>query len=338
MTADKLRELDGVLRGCRNVLTLIHDYPDPDAIASAIAFSHLMHERYGIRTRIAYGGLITRAENRAMVQLLQIPMTHVNDLPWRRYRVVALLDTQPGFGNHSLPPGIKPTIVIDHHEMDRTVKAPFVDIRQEYGACATLLFEYLQEAGIEPTVQVATAIAFAIRTETQELGREASDRDIEAYLDVYPKANKKKIARIANPKLPHSYFLSLQAALNRARVFRHLAHVNLGEVDSPEIVSQIADLLLRHTGIGWALATGRYSGQLFLSLRASHPRAHAGRIMKYLVGPDGSGGGHGTMAGGRLMPNEGTNPDWEDLEATVARRFLRALGYSPNGNWKPLLG
>ncbi|MDQ7054120.1 MAG: DHH family phosphoesterase [candidate division KSB1 bacterium] len=337
ITAEKLTELDRVLAGCRTLLIMIHDYPDPDAIASAFAFAHLLHQRYNIRTRIGYGGLITRAENRAMVQQLKITMTHTSKLRWKRHRSIALLDTQPSFGNHSLPSDVKPIIVIDHHEVTDPVEAPFVDIRMGYGACATVIFEYLAAAEIDIPAPVATAIAFAIRTETQELGRDARDEDLQAYLQVYPKANKRKIAKIANPKLPHSYFLTLKTALSEARTFRHLAHVHLGRVESPEIISQVADLLLRHFGIGWSLATGRFNQQLYLSLRASHPKAHAGNVLKKIIGHFGTGGGHGTMAGGRI-PFNGDNPQqWHRLEHLVNQRYLRALGYKKDSAWKRLI-
>ncbi len=337
VTAEKLAELDQALKGCRTLLILIHDYPDPDAIASGFAFAHFVHKRYHIRTRIAYGGLITRAENRAMVQQLKIHMTHTSKLRWKRHKWIALLDTQPSFGNHSLPPDVTPHIVIDHHETAGPVDTPFSDIRLGYGACATVIFEYLREAGVDIPAPVATAIAFAIRTETQELGRDARDEDLQAYLQVYPKANKRKIAKIANPKLPHSYFLTLKTALSEARTFRHLAHVHLGNVESPEIISQVADLLLRHSGIGWSLATGRFNRQLYLSLRASHPKANAGNVLRRIIGNFGTGGGHGTMAGGRIPFNGDEPQQWDRLEHLVNQRFLRALGYKKDSVWKQLI-
>ncbi len=337
LTQEKLTQLDAALAGCRTCYVLIHDYPDPDAIASAVTFSHLLHARYRMRTRIVYGGLITRAENRAMVQHLQIKMTHVGEFRWPHNGCIAMLDTQPHFGNHSLPEGLQPRIVIDHHESASLPSARFVDVRLGYGACATLLYEYLIAAGVDLPVPVATAIAFAIRTETQELGRDAGERDLWAYLQVYPRANKRKIGRIANPKLPRSYFSTLKMALSGAQAFRHLVHVHLGEVSSPEIISQVADLLLRHSGIGWSLATGRYNEQLHLSLRASHPKAHAGRVMQKLLGRYGTGGGHGTMAGGRIPFNGRDAQQWQRLETLVAQRLLRALGYRKDSPWKPLI-
>ena len=40
---------------------LTHDYPDPDALASAWSLAHLAHALAKIRARIVYGGAIGRA-------------------------------------------------------------------------------------------------------------------------------------------------------------------------------------------------------------------------------------------------------------------------------------
>ncbi|RMD95838.1 MAG: phosphoesterase [Calditrichaeota bacterium] len=336
-TRENLALLDKTLEKCRTVLIVIHDYPDPDALAAATAFSHLMHSRYKIRTKIAYGGLITRAENRAMVQQLQLKISPASEIRWKRYRCVALLDTQPKFTNHALPQQIRPTVVIDHHLARQPIAADFADIRTGYGACATMLLEYLLAAEVDIPVNVATAIAYAIRTETQDFGRDTAHVDIQAYLQVYPKANKRKLAKITNPKLPHQYFLILNTTLAKARAFRHVAHVHLGEVESPEFISQIADLLLRHARISWALATGRYKDYLFISIRASHPNANAARALSRTLRHLGTGGGHASMAGGRIHFPDQQESAWQQLEQTVINRFMKSLGLKANSAWKMLL-
>lgn len=333
----KLQDLDKVVEPCGTLLILMHDYPDPDALASALLLATLVRERYGMRTRMVYGGLITRAENRTMVQELRMKLTPAERIQWNRYRCIALVDTQPAFGNHSLPEDIKPTVVIDHHPARESDAAPFADIRTDYGATSTILLEYLEAADLELTVENATAVAYAIRSETQELGREASDKDIASYLKVYPRANKRKLAKIFNPKLPKAYFVLLYKALENTRMFRHIAHVHLGEIESPEFVSQVADLLLRHERIGWAIATGRYQRQLFISIRCTHPNADAGNMLKQMVSGIGYAGGHSQVAGGRVPLEENAAADWEGLEERIIGRFLGKLGYDEDVEWKPLL-
>ena len=52
------------------LLILTHNYPDPDAIASAFTLQYLTENFFGMKTKIAYGGVIGRMENRSMVDIL----------------------------------------------------------------------------------------------------------------------------------------------------------------------------------------------------------------------------------------------------------------------------
>lgn len=332
---EKLDKLDALLEDYKSILILTHDYPDPDAIASAMLLAYLARKRYRIRTRIAYGGHITRAENRAMLQQLGIKVTPVEKIRWAKYHCIAMVDTQPAFGNHSLPEGLKPVFVIDHHRKENSGVIKLEDIRTEYGACVTMLLEYLDAAGLDLTVDMATAITYAIRSETQDLGRDTSPKDIEAYLRVYPRANKRKLAKLFTPNLPKTYFLLLEKALRKAKVFRHLVHAHLGEVESPEFVAQVADMLLRHERITWALVTGRFEKNLFVSMRSSHANARAGNVLKQIIGKSGSAGGHGMIAGGRINLQE--NGMWEKAEDRLVVRFLKKFRYNQQAEWKRLL-
>ena len=56
------------------LLILTHDFPDPDALASAFALQHLVQSAFDIQSRIAYGGELGRTENKMMVRLLRIPL------------------------------------------------------------------------------------------------------------------------------------------------------------------------------------------------------------------------------------------------------------------------
>ena len=338
-TKDKLNDLDTVLKGHKTLLILMHDYPDPDCLASAMVLLHLATNRHAMRTRIVYGGIIMRAENRTMVQQLNIKLTHVDKIRWNQYSCIAMVDTQPDFGNHSLPTGLAPSIVIDHHlhKESRPNEWIFEDIRTEYGASSTILLEYLVATELEVPVDVATAVAYAIRSETQELGRDASPADIDAYLTVYPRANKRKLAKIFNPKLPKSYFVLLYTALQKTLVFRHLAHVHLGKIESPEFVPQIADLLLQHERIGWSITTGRFEGQLFISMRCIHPKANAGNMLQQIIGNMGFAGGHPMLAGGRIPYNAHNDNEWQRLENLIINRFLHKLGINKEVEWKLML-
>ncbi len=102
----------------------------------------------------------------------------------------------------------------------------------------------------------------------------------------------------------------------------------MGQIEQPDIVPEIADLLLRMEGKTWALATGLFEGRIYLSIRTSNPRGEAGERMRRLLGRQGKGGGHGTIAGGWLAIPEGT-ADPRALQRRLAAKLARALRKDP---------
>jgi nanoRNase/pAp phosphatase (c-di-AMP/oligoRNAs hydrolase) len=292
-------QLRGEGRGGGRWLVLTHDNPDPDALASAMLLRTVLRRGFKQRATAAYGGIVGRAENREMVRSLRLEISHVRHLSFKRYSRFALVDTQPRTGNNQLPADVQPDLVIDHHPMRKpTLAAPFVDVRPSYGATATVLGEYLLAAGIRPTHALATALIYAIRSETQDFSREFAGPDKAIYDLFFPLANHRLLARIQNPRLPLAYFGDLHEALERLGSVDSLILSHLGAVGQPDIVPELADLLLRMEGKTWSLCTGYFGERLYLSIRTTNPHADAGALMRRLVGRRGKGGGHGRTAGG----------------------------------------
>ncbi|HYH46450.1 MAG TPA: bifunctional oligoribonuclease/PAP phosphatase NrnA, partial [Thermoanaerobaculia bacterium] len=59
-------------------LVLTHDNPDPDALASAMILSNVLRSAFKQRVTIAYGGIVGRAENRAFVRVLKLPIVPIS--------------------------------------------------------------------------------------------------------------------------------------------------------------------------------------------------------------------------------------------------------------------
>jgi nanoRNase/pAp phosphatase (c-di-AMP/oligoRNAs hydrolase) len=329
-TLAALEKLDAYVasRPRRRWLILTHDNPDPDALASAAALAQVLKRRYRVSATVGYGGIIGRAENAEMVRALHLRLSRVRHLSWKNYRHFALVDTQPRTGNNQLPVSVVPDVVIDHHPPRKeSLEAGFADIRPEYGATASILTEYMLAAGLQPSPTLATALIYAIRTETQDFRREGQSADHDLYDYLYPLVNKRALGRIQHPNLPTSYFRTLHQALERMQGVDNVIICHLPETPTPDNVPQIADLLLRTEGKTWCLATGPYEDRIWLALRTTNSRADAGRAMRRMLGHKGKGGGHGTMAGGWL-PIE--RPD--ELEAQqrmLSERLLRILGKDP---------
>jgi nanoRNase/pAp phosphatase (c-di-AMP/oligoRNAs hydrolase) len=158
----RLNDLAAVLEGVgrRRVLILCHNNPDPDTIASAYGLQFLLSKKFSTRSVIGYGGVVTRAENRAMILRLHIKMTQMGRIDRSKYYGIALLDAQSGTGNSLIASRDEPPfIVIDHHPLRKpSFKAEFHDIRPNYGSTSTIITEYIAAAGLVPTRSVAKAL------------------------------------------------------------------------------------------------------------------------------------------------------------------------------------
>jgi len=289
------------LRGKGKTIIIIHDNPDPDSLASAMALRHLIAMKLSKDAVIAFSGMIGRSENIAMAKELEITLIPLQMVELDEFSVVCMLDTQPGTGNNSLPADCRVDIVIDHHPLREATKAcRWVDVRDDYGVTATILYEYLVAQKITIGTKLATALYYALKSETQDLGREANQPDREAYLRLFPVANKRLLFEITNPKLPVEHFRTIHSGVENAIIYGKLLVANLQAICFPEVVSEIADYLVRLEGIEIVLSMGHYNDEVILSLRTTSTHLNAGEIIKRLVAGRGVGGGHGMMAGAKL--------------------------------------
>src|SRR5215475_2553259 len=160
--ADPAFDLDAALRqvaGRGPALILTHDNPDPDSMAAAEGLRALLEAEAGLRCTVARGGIVGRAENRAMVSVLGFDHVQVSSIDWKAYPIIGLVDTQPETGNNSLPPGHRVDIVIDHHpRRPASLRAPWCDVREDFGASCTIVYSSLRERKIALSPKVATAL------------------------------------------------------------------------------------------------------------------------------------------------------------------------------------
>jgi nanoRNase/pAp phosphatase (c-di-AMP/oligoRNAs hydrolase) len=334
---DRLRKLLAVAKGHSRALVLTHDNPDPDAVASACGLAHLLSEEVGITATAAYGGIIGRAENKAMLKVLDLPVLPVQRVEKEPRDLVCLVDTQPEVGNYSLAGRKAPQIVIDHHPArPSALLAAFHDVGGPAGATSTLVTQYLRAARLVPGPALATALFYGIKSDTRDLGREYDPADVECYNWLFPLIDKPALSRIEHPSVPPRYFAAYHRAYERARLHgkRAACVVDMGEVYVPEIVPEVAERLVSLEGLRWSLATGSYKGELYLSLRLNDRRVNAGKLVREICAPlGGSAGGHGAMAGARI-PLKGRSA--ELLANDLSAAFLRAFRLRP-GPGTPLV-
>lgn len=305
------------------MLILTHDHPDPDAVASAFGLSHLAKALAGLETRIVYGGIIGRVENQTMVRILRVPIRPLKRrADFARFKAVALVDTQPLFGNNPFPKEKRAAIVVDHHPPTGSGSAVCSVIEPRVGATSVILAQALLTAHCPIPENLATALVYGILSETQDLGRETGELEMMTYRRILPLCDLRALALIQNPQRPREFFQTVKRSLENAFVGGSLIGTHLGPVGSPDLVSQTADFLLTYEGMRWSVCTGRYKDRLHVSLRATRPGVHTGRLLQKVLKEEQRAGGHWSMAGGSVpIRHPDRRAEWRHAE----ERFIQSL-------------
>jgi nanoRNase/pAp phosphatase (c-di-AMP/oligoRNAs hydrolase) len=329
LRAPASRRSDRFLAGleeARAVTFISHIHPDPDSLGSMLGLAHLVEVCLGKPTRLTRDGLISRAENRAMVELLDIDLAPIESVTGTDGEAVVMVDSQPNTGRHNIDPELPLYAVIDHHDTPGDLEGiRFVDVRHGLGATCSIVASYLTEQEIVVPPRVATGLLYGIQTELSGYPREASPLDDAALLGLYPLADKDLLAKIRNARLPQCYFECILQALQSSFIYDRLIISWVNNLPQPELAAEVVDFLIRFEEIDWAVCAGVFEDKLILSVRTVVRGSRAGEVLRQVVGKLGRAGGHDRRAGGTI-PLASTAPTAvEDLQAELRRRLLKAL-------------
>src|SRR5262249_47441262 len=128
------------LEGVESVTFVSHVHPDPDSLGSMLGLAHLVEACLGIPTRLTRDGLISRAESRAMVELLKLDLEPIESVVPTPGEAIVMVDSQPNTGRHNLDPEMPLYAVVDHHDTPGDLEGvPFVDVRHGLGATCSIV-------------------------------------------------------------------------------------------------------------------------------------------------------------------------------------------------------
>ncbi|MCS7167429.1 MAG: DHH family phosphoesterase [Gemmatales bacterium] len=311
----------------RGAYLVSHINPDPDSLGSMAGLAWLIRQRLNLPTQLTRDGILGRAENRAMVECLGLQLLPVEEVDWRPDWALIMVDSQPGTGRHNVPETVPILGVIDHHETPGQLRGvPIVDVRSDVGATCTIVASYLQEQGVTPSQEVATALFYGIESEINGYPREASPLDDETLVRLYPLVNKDLLACIRHARLPREYFEALLQALQDTFIYDDRLIISWAdELPQPELAAEIADLLIRLEGMQWSVCAGVYEDRLIVSLRTAQARGQAGLVLQQVIGDLGTAGGHDRRAGGAIPLASASTTAREKLQSQLRRRFLQVL-------------
>lgn len=327
----QVRRLRGVMEDSKKPVILLQDDPDPDGLACGLALRTLLGKNRASMPMASFGK-ITRPENLEMVRVLDLEVHRIGEEDLERFDRIVMVDTQPPHLRRVLP---RVDVVIDHHPVQTSYEARFKDVRNSYGATATILVEYLRAEGVKINERMATALLYAIRTDTLLLDRPVDDADLEAFNWVFARANINWIRKIERPALPREVLPAFAEGLKNALIADKVIFSHLGDLAREDIVPQLADFCLQVEGVDWSVVSGVFEGELIISVRNPGFVQRAGTVVKAAFAEAGSAGGHRAAAKAVLplagLPGVERGRPSAETYRWLEERFRNALRGSGNG-------
>ena len=136
------------------VLILLHNDPDPDALASGLALRNLLRRTRTTAIIGAFHG-VTRPENQRMTNLLDIKVESITAESLAQFDRIATIDVQPHYFGGLLN---RVDLVIDHHPERSGDQAIFKDIRSDFGSTATIMTDHLRSVNANVSERVALSL------------------------------------------------------------------------------------------------------------------------------------------------------------------------------------
>jgi nanoRNase/pAp phosphatase (c-di-AMP/oligoRNAs hydrolase) len=317
LTRARVQQYQRYFADADRVLILLHNEPDPDALAAGLALRNLLRRT---RTTAIIGAMqgVTRPENVRMADLLDIQVETVTREEFASFDRIATVDVQPHYFGGLLP---RVDLVIDHHPEQLGYTTVFKDVRADYGSTCTILTEHLRAVDVSISERTATAMLYAIKSDTLFFARQTNPVDLEAFTFLYPLADPALIRKMEGAEITIERLEHVTRALSTSRLRHRVFSAFLGETTREDFIPYTADFLLQVEDVKWTIVSGIVGGQLIVSVRNLGYSRNAGEFVKANFGDIGSAGGHRAMAKA-VVPIERFRDKFGDLSGVgIANRI-----------------
>ena len=350
--AAELARLLSTRRGERHIVAL-QDFPDPDALSCGMAYLEIAR-CFGIEADLMYDGQISHPENRALVNLLQLPVAAYDARPLETYSAAVFVDNQGAtthLTDHLKSAGVPTLAVIDHHDADDVLDPVFSDVRP-LAAAATIFAEYLAsgalmelEEGNERHTRLATALMHGLHSETDGFVRaRPPEYRAAAYLSRY--MDPDLLEKVLCVQKSRAALRVIERALRSRTVRNGFSVAGVGYVRwaDRDAIAVAADFLLTeenvHTSVVFGLL-GQEDGREVVSgsLRTMSSTMQVDSFLKEALGQDLRGrpyGGGRSRAGGfeielGFLKGDEDDPGqralkWRLYDRRIRRKLFRESG------------
>jgi len=259
----------------------------------------------GFSPIIIYTGLISKAETMELIDSLGIKLVRI-DTESNKYLIqkedqIIAVDCQKENSNVTGLPG-EYIACIDHHPVLADKEYAYVDIRPEFGACSSMMYEYAVDFGYELSPVQAALLVYGIRIDTDDLNRRKYMRDIDIFCSLYKIANLEILSNIGRNSIRPEDISTTIIAYENLTIKNNIAFSYAGDDKAKESLAELADKLISLADVSFVVVYSKCFNGFNFSVRSQSGSMHAGKIAKIAFAKvNGDGGGHMTMAGG-LIP------------------------------------
>ncbi len=291
---EKLNQFFSLFKAGSKVLIVIN--ADPDAIASAMAVKRLLWRKVS-EVCIAYFNKISRPDNLAMIEYTESGLVLLDDIKKENFDQFVVVDSQPDHNDRFSE--FSYDAIIDHHPLTCD-NATYVDIRSDYGACSTIMTQYIKSKKIKPSAKLAAALMLGIKTDTSDFTRQASLKDIRAFQYLYQFADNNIVIKVERAAFTQEDLDFLGSAIKQRKLIHNRVFFHAGNITKPDELVVVADFFLTIVKVNWSVISGVYENKLIIVIRNDGLRKGAGNTAKEAFSMYGSAGGHKTMARAEL--------------------------------------
>jgi nanoRNase/pAp phosphatase (c-di-AMP/oligoRNAs hydrolase) len=292
LTRLKVQQYQRFFNDADRVLILLHNDPDPDALASGLALRNVLRRNRQTAVIGAFEG-VTRPENQRMMNLLDINIEIVTAAHIADFDRIAMVDVQPHYFGGEID---RADLVIDHHPEQSGYTAVYKDIRVDYGSTSTILTEHLRAMDANISERTATAMLYAIKSDTLFFNRQANRVDIEAFSYLYPLADATLIRKMEGAEITMERLDYVLKARQHGRMTEQVFCTFLGTTPREDFIPYVADFFLQLEDVQWTIVSGIVNDTLVMSVRNLGYSRNAGEFVRKYFNEIGSAGGHRAMA------------------------------------------
>ena len=320
LTRLRVQQYQRFFHDADRVLILLHNDPDPDALASGLALRNVLRRTKQTAIIAAVEG-VTRPENLRMINLLDIHIEIIRPEQVDEFERVAMVDVQPHYFRGLID---RVDLVIDHHPEQPGYSAVFKDIRPDFGSTSTILTEHLRAVDANISERTATAMLYAIKSDTLFFNRQANRVDIEAFSYLYPLADAALIRKMEGAEITMDRLEYVLKAKQNGRMTEQVFCAFLGACPREDFIPYVADFYLQLENVKWTIISGIVNDSLIMSVRNLGYSRNAGEFVRKYFADIGSAGGHRAMAKA-VVPLRAFKEKFGNLQADGLTDLVLAL-------------